>query len=38
MKDSKGNAWQLKPGEKENENKLPDPLNEDVQKGQFSDT
>ncbi|CAH1643412.1 unnamed protein product [Spodoptera littoralis] len=37
-KDSKGNVWQLKPGEKENENKLPDPLNEDVQKGQFSDT
>ncbi|KAF9409367.1 hypothetical protein HW555_011261 [Spodoptera exigua] len=37
-KDSKGNGWQLKPGEKENENKLPDPLNEDLQKGQFSDT
>ncbi|KAH9634092.1 hypothetical protein HF086_001294 [Spodoptera exigua] len=38
MKDSKGNGFQLKPGEKENENKLPDPLNEDIQKGQFSDT
>lgn len=26
-KDTEGNGWQLKPGNKENKNELPDPLN-----------
>ena len=37
-KDPEGNGWQLKPGDKENKNKLPDPLNGDFQQTPESDT
>nr|XP_049698231.1 ATP-dependent translocase ABCB1 isoform X1 [Helicoverpa armigera]XP_049698232.1 ATP-dependent translocase ABCB1 isoform X2 [Helicoverpa armigera] len=37
-KDTDGNGWQLKPGDKENGNKLPDPLNGEFPKGKDSDT
>ncbi|KAJ8733987.1 hypothetical protein PYW07_014538 [Mythimna separata] len=38
QKDTEGNGWQLKPGDKENKNKLPDPLNGDFQQTPESDT